>query len=434
MRRDRTCPLAKLRRREVCPLDSTALLSRVRGVCLVSGLGAFLLISMPLSGLASFAAYEPLPADLAPASVRIPDRDLVMDVGQQMPLFQVTEDHFVGLHATFGGDYELCAFPKQDRRGKGTAWVSEDHHLVFAARTKSCKGKLLLSARQDLPIIGESGSELTVKVERYGRAVRIDVPRPEGFELARQSTAGQGAAGGARGAVISNRTLSGLAAAPKQSNVLTDAKIESIMRDSPTPTMLSAAGEQSATSAKLLASSAMQVEASSTGDTARVPSITASAIFSVLTGRLVIAVLGTIVLSVSLVVVVRASRRKRAARRQLRPEPGIPPIPVEPAFVPAAVVPVNAPPPAPKRVAEPPPLPLPRPEECDTVLNDKPKAEPPPSTVPRRVNALRGFANAHSPSATAAANTKAETNDEDADVPVFGGQGDIFSLTGTANR
>ena len=120
------------------------------------------------------------------AGVSIPLKDLGLSypVGKRLPLFQETRDYYVVKVSTPEYGERLCAFPVRNRRGEGTAWVTEDGLLIFGRQTESCPGRFYFSRGELLPVVAKGKRGYLVEVRRLGHKVEVLVPQDrEGFEF-----------------------------------------------------------------------------------------------------------------------------------------------------------------------------------------------------------------------------------------------------------
>jgi len=120
------------------------------------------------------------------SGVYIPLRDLGLTytVGKRLPLFQETRDYYVVKVSTPEYGERLCAFPVRNRRGEGTAWVTNEKLLIFGRETSSCAGRFYFSRGELIPVLAEGPNGYLVEISRFGRKVQLVVPKGQpGFQF-----------------------------------------------------------------------------------------------------------------------------------------------------------------------------------------------------------------------------------------------------------
>jgi len=111
-------------------------------------------------------------------AIEVPDRQRVYHIGDRLPLFQKNQRYFIArIEDTFEGAM-LCAFPRINGDGQGTAWVTKEKQLIFGVRTHSCNGKFYFKKSEDLRLLDETDDAYVLAVERHGRTVSLRVPKP----------------------------------------------------------------------------------------------------------------------------------------------------------------------------------------------------------------------------------------------------------------
>lgn len=164
------------------------------GFCLLFALSLMLGAEPTAASLSAVA--EPgkpyLRVEKPAAFIRIPDRNLTFRVGQRLPLFQKNQHYYIAIVSTGDKGHELCAFPRVGRKGRGTAWVTDEKDLIFGLRTSSCKGRFFFRLDEELRVFGESESDYRVEVARHDRQVLVRIPKSvKGIVLAKRASAPQ---------------------------------------------------------------------------------------------------------------------------------------------------------------------------------------------------------------------------------------------------
>ncbi len=121
--------------------------------------------------------------------LRVESPDVQYQIGEQLLLFDVNVDYFVGIRADEDrGINELIAFPRISETGDGTAWITNEKQLIFGTRVRSTEGVLIIRRGETMPIIQEGSQTLTLMFQRFGRQARITVPRQIGSSLIEPAT------------------------------------------------------------------------------------------------------------------------------------------------------------------------------------------------------------------------------------------------------
>jgi hypothetical protein len=107
----------------------------------------------------------------------VEDAGLSFDVGRQVFLFQQNDDSFIVL-VPFGGEgkFRLCAFPRISGRDQGTGWVTNEKLLFFGVRTRTMASRFYFDAGERLAVVAETNGIRTVRIERFGRSLEVDLP------------------------------------------------------------------------------------------------------------------------------------------------------------------------------------------------------------------------------------------------------------------
>ncbi|MBN1268305.1 MAG: DUF4388 domain-containing protein [Kiritimatiellae bacterium] len=148
---------------------------------------AAILLASPLLSL----AMEELPplTNLPPSvthqvrvteyGVMVPIRDFrrTCTTGMRLPLFQENEYFYIARVSTLEFGEQLCAFPKVDSLGVGTAWVTNEKLLIFGIPTRTVPGRFFLMKNDALPILDENETEYITLLERYGERIAFSIPR-----------------------------------------------------------------------------------------------------------------------------------------------------------------------------------------------------------------------------------------------------------------
>jgi len=140
-------------------------------------------ISPEYSGPEEFSDFDPryhgkfLRVKRHGISIGIDDIDWTAQIGQRMQLFQKSGEHFVVVLNSAVEGTCLGAFPARQRSGGGTAWVTNEGHLIFGKETESCRHRFYFQRSERLPIVDETDTTYLVMVERHGARVAIEVPR-----------------------------------------------------------------------------------------------------------------------------------------------------------------------------------------------------------------------------------------------------------------
>ena len=121
--------------------------------------------------------------------LRVESPDVQYQIGEQLLLFDVNGDYFVGIREDEDrGMNELIAFPRVSETGDGTAWITNEKQLIFGTRVRSTEGVLIIRRGETMPIIQEGSQTLTLLFQRFGRQARITVPRQIGSSLIEPAT------------------------------------------------------------------------------------------------------------------------------------------------------------------------------------------------------------------------------------------------------
>ena len=153
----------------------------------VATLGAVLLLLSAGSGYtdvhSSGAAMQPTQIQkylkVTQPGIFIPLRDIKRTylTGARLPLFQETFDDYIVKVETVEEGPRLCAFPKRNREGIGTAWVTDEKWLIFGRATTSCPGRFYLFRGEILPIVDETPNAYYVRITRYKRSIILPLPK-----------------------------------------------------------------------------------------------------------------------------------------------------------------------------------------------------------------------------------------------------------------
>lgn len=162
------------------------------GICLFAVLvtTAAQAVTTQYSGPDPYADFDPsyhgkfLRVRLHGVSIRVDDVDWTAKVGKRFRLFQKSPTHFVVVLQSDVEGVRLGAFQARQRSGAGTAWVTNEGHLIFGKETESCRHRFYFHRSERLPVIDETPTTYLVLVERYGSRVTLEVPKGlRGMEL-----------------------------------------------------------------------------------------------------------------------------------------------------------------------------------------------------------------------------------------------------------
>lgn len=143
--------------------------------------------SLPLPGL--LPLYTKALRFTNEVRLRVESPDVQYQIGEQLLLFDVNSDYFVGIREDLDrGMNELVAFPRISETGDGTAWITNEKQLIFGSRVRSTEGVLIIRRGETMPIIQEGSQTLTLLFQRFGRQARITVPRQIGSSLIEPAT------------------------------------------------------------------------------------------------------------------------------------------------------------------------------------------------------------------------------------------------------
>ena len=100
-----------------------------------------------------------------------------LQVGQLTPMLQRNQDFYIGLFLYDDGYAEMFAVPRILSDGSGSAWVTQEHELMFGRRTETRAGRFFFSPTEFLPIIDETDTEYVVTCSRFGRTFPLRVSK-----------------------------------------------------------------------------------------------------------------------------------------------------------------------------------------------------------------------------------------------------------------
>lgn len=108
----------------------------------------------------------------------IDDPEVSYDIGKQLPLFELKDESYVAIIASESGQLRLCEFPRfSPGLNESTAWISEDKLLLFGRRTASIQGSFTFAPDEVVPLLKENKDAYTVEVQRRGYRIALEVPK-----------------------------------------------------------------------------------------------------------------------------------------------------------------------------------------------------------------------------------------------------------------
>jgi hypothetical protein len=151
----------------------------------VACVGVFLFTTSELYALDVLPEYTNLIASATKQlkvngfGIAIPIRDFyrTCTTGTRLEMFQESERYYIAKVLTIEFGEQLCAFPKRDHTGMGTAWVTNEKLLIFGTPTRTCAGKLYLLKDEVMPIIEETDAAYKVLLARHGFNIPFDIPK-----------------------------------------------------------------------------------------------------------------------------------------------------------------------------------------------------------------------------------------------------------------
>lgn len=93
-----------------------------------------------------------------------------LQIGQLKPMLQRNQDFFIGLYLYDDGYAEMFAVPRILPDGSGSAWVTQEHEIMFGRKTETKAGRFFFTPTEFLPIIDETEGEYVVTCERHNRS------------------------------------------------------------------------------------------------------------------------------------------------------------------------------------------------------------------------------------------------------------------------
>ena len=164
-----------------------ALMALLAGATVLGEVESSLSPTLPLPGL--LPLYTKALRFTNEVRLRVESPDVQYQIGEQLLLFDVNSDYFVGIREDQDrGMNELVAFPRISETGDGTAWITNEKQLIFGTRVRSTEGVLIIRRGETMPIIQEGSQSLTLLFQRFGRQARITVPRQIGSSLIEPAT------------------------------------------------------------------------------------------------------------------------------------------------------------------------------------------------------------------------------------------------------
>ncbi|MGD9873569.1 MAG: DUF4388 domain-containing protein [Kiritimatiellia bacterium] len=109
--------------------------------------------------------------------IPVPDLQMTTQMGKPLRLYQELTNAYVTKVERPDGEFALCAFPKFDKKGKATAWITKDKSVFFGMTVPSMPAELTLENGEYLPVVGQTSRDWLVALERYGDRLTIKLPR-----------------------------------------------------------------------------------------------------------------------------------------------------------------------------------------------------------------------------------------------------------------
>ncbi len=150
-------------------------------------LPSFAVCLQALAYLPETTRYENFDASRQTEFLRVGQRDIALQVvnikmplavGQRFDLFQQSRTHYVVVMPAPSGLHHLAAIPVKDAGGNDTAWVTNEKRVILGRATETCEGVFFLWRNELLPFLDDAPGAVRVVVERYGRQVVLDLPKP----------------------------------------------------------------------------------------------------------------------------------------------------------------------------------------------------------------------------------------------------------------
>jgi len=109
------------------------------------------------------------------------DLQTAAQIGKPLRLYQELTNAYIVKVEQPDGSYALGAFPKFDKKGKATAWITKDKSVFFGMVVPSMPAEFTLQPGENLPVVGQTTRQWIVALRRYGDqvSIRLTKNRPD---------------------------------------------------------------------------------------------------------------------------------------------------------------------------------------------------------------------------------------------------------------
>lgn len=139
----------------------------------------FILPALLIPGLlcAQDAPSGPLVEITGEIVLPVPDLQMTTQMGKPLRLYQELTNAYITKVETADGEFALCAFPKYDKKGAATAWITKDKSVFFGMVVPSMAAGFTLHAGEELPVVGQTPRDWRVVLQRYDDRMIINLAK-----------------------------------------------------------------------------------------------------------------------------------------------------------------------------------------------------------------------------------------------------------------
>lgn len=101
------------------------------------------------------------------------DLQTTVQIGKPLRLYQELTNAYIVKVEQPDGSYALGAFPKFDKKGKATAWITKDKSVFFGMVVPSMPAEFTLEPGEKLLVVGQTSRQWIVALQRYEDQVSI---------------------------------------------------------------------------------------------------------------------------------------------------------------------------------------------------------------------------------------------------------------------
>lgn len=101
------------------------------------------------------------------------DLQTAVQIGKPLRLYQELTNAYIVKVEQPDGSYALGAFPKYDKKGQATAWITKDKSVFFGMVVPSMPAGFTLEPGENLPVVGQTSRQWIVALRRHGDEITI---------------------------------------------------------------------------------------------------------------------------------------------------------------------------------------------------------------------------------------------------------------------